>query len=232
MALEVACSWLGVVPYPEAEALQYALVERVVSGGKGTGYLLALEHPHVVTMGRSSSPANLLLPPEGLRKMGVDVVESRRGGDVTYHGPGQLVLYPILPLERLKPDLHWYLRALEEAGIRTLAGFGIKSGRKKGLTGVWVGEEKVMAVGVAVRRWVAFHGVALNVSGTLEGFDWIVPCGIRDKGVTSIERLVGSAPLLPEVARIFGAHLADAAGFNTVECAGEDLWREPSLLGL
>ena len=231
MALEVIYSWLGEVPYRKAEGLQKALVEQVISDGKTRGYLLALEHPHVVTLGRSSSPEHVLVPPERLKRMGVEVVETRRGGDVTYHGPGQLVVYPILPLERLKPDVHWFLRMLEEAGIRTLGSFGVKGARKEGLTGVWVGKEKVMAVGVALRRWVTFHGAALNVSCGLEGFDWIVPCGIEGRGVTSMERLVGGAPLLPEAAGIFAGHLADAFGFSTVEQAGEELWRVPSLHG-
>ena len=213
--------WLGRVPYGEAEALQEELVRQVLASGGERGFLLALEHPHVVTLGRCARPEHLLLSRQRLEEMGVEVRQARRGGDITWHGPGQVVLYPILPLFRLKPDLHWYLRTLEEAGMRTLAAYGLAAGRKKGLTGVWVGEKKVMAIGVAVRHWVSFHGAALNVAGPLEGFRWIVPCGIRGKGVTSIERETGRRPAPAGVARTFARELARAAGFLLEEAAEE-----------
>lgn len=223
MPLVVASAWLGSLPYHEAEKLQAALVEAVAASAGQSGYLLALEHPPAITLGRSYSPAHLRTSSERLQSIGVEVYHSRRGGSVTYHGPGQVVLYPILPLWRLRRDVRWYLRMLEDAGIRTLADYGISAGRISGLTGVWAASGKVMAIGVAVRRWTTFHGAALNVSAAaLAGFRWIVPCGIEGKGVASIETLTGRAPPLPEVAAAYAGHLAAVLGFNIIAWPAHD----------
>lgn len=179
----------GTVPYRQAVALQESYVNEVVSG-EGSEKLILLEHPHVITMGRGFHRENLLFSPEWLQEQGVSVEESGRGGDVTYHGPGQLVGYPILDL-REKPDLHLYLRRLEDLMIRTVADFGILADRKSGLTGIWVGNEKIGAIGVRVARWVASHGFALNVNTNLRYFEFIIPCGIREHGVTSMQKLLG-----------------------------------------
>ncbi len=181
---------LGRVPYGEALTLQ----ERCHAArkeGRIPDTLLLLEHPAVITMGRTAKQENLLADPEVLAARGVELYEAARGGDITYHGPGQLVGYPIFDLEGHRKDVHWYLRSVEESLISALASFGLKGERVSGRTGVWVGDEKVAAIGVGVRRWVTWHGFALNVSTDLDAFSLIVPCGIRDKGVTSLERLLG-----------------------------------------
>lgn len=179
----------GIVPYAEAVALQ----ERIRTARQEQripDVLLLLEHPAVITLGRGSHAEHLLADPESLRQRGVEVHESARGGDVTYHGPGQIVGYPIFDLNDHGRDVHRYLRDVEEALIVALAEFGLEGGRVPGLTGVWVGNEKVAAIGIGVRHWVTWHGFALNVSTALDAFQLIVPCGIRDRGVTSLERLL------------------------------------------
>lgn len=180
----------GVVPYAEAVELQ----ERIRTARqeqKIPDVLLLLEHPAVITLGRGAHAEHLLADPDALRSRGVEVHESARGGDVTYHGPGQIVGYPIFDLNDHGRDVHRYLRDVEEALILTLGEFGLEGGRVAGLTGVWVGNEKVAAIGIGVRHWVTWHGFALNVSTALDAFQLIVPCGIRDRGVTSLERLLG-----------------------------------------
>jgi len=184
---------LGTVPYAEAAALQKELVEQRRRGDI-PDQLLLLEHPHVITLGVRvrDDHSHVIAPAEQLVAEGIEVVESGRGGDVTYHGPGQLVGYPILELEEGRHDLHRYVRDIEEALIRALAVFGVASGRIAGLTGVWVGDEKIAAIGVRVSRWITSHGFALNLTTDLSRFGMIVPCGITDRGVTSLERLIGS----------------------------------------
>ncbi len=159
--------------------------------------LLLVEHPHVVTMGRNGHLTNVLASPEVLAATGIDYHETNRGGDVTYHGPGQLVGYPIVHLNEWKRDVHAYVRALEEVVIRTLADFGLVGERVTGATGVWVGEAKVCAIGVHLSRWVTSHGFALNVTTDLQYFQYIVPCGLT-KPVTSLRQL-GVAVTLDEV---------------------------------
>lgn len=179
----------GIVPYDEAVALQ----ERIHQSrreGRVPDVLLLLQHPAVITLGRSAHEEHLLVDPQALERRGVQVREAARGGDVTYHGPGQLVGYPIFDLHDHGKDVHRYLRSVEEALIRTLATFGLEGDRVPSLTGVWVGNEKVAAIGVGVRHWVTWHGFALNISTDLDAFKLIVPCGIRDRGVTSLERLL------------------------------------------
>jgi lipoyl(octanoyl) transferase len=182
----------GVVAYGEALELQAQLVARRRAGDI-PDTLLLLQHPHVITLGTSAHRENILIDDDAGLLLGIDVFDTGRGGDVTYHGPGQLVGYPILDLKPDRCDLHAYVRDLEEALIRALATFGIEAGRKEGLTGAWVGNEKVAAIGVRVSSgWITSHGFALNVSTDLTYFDAIVPCGIRDHGVTSVTRVLGS----------------------------------------
>jgi lipoyl(octanoyl) transferase len=191
---------LGVVPYLEAQALQAGMVERRKRGEIGD-CLLLVEHPHVITLGGRTrhAPSHVIATPETLASRGVELVESTRGGDVTYHGPGQVVAYPLIDLKPDRCDVHRYVRDLEEAIIRTAARFGVEAGRQPGVTGVWVGDEKLAAIGVRISRWVTSHGLALNVTTDLGYFDLIVPCGIQGKGVTSLERLTGRRLAIDEV---------------------------------
>lgn len=154
--------------------------------------LLLLEHPHVYTLGRNAKREHLLASKERLAMLGAQVYETDRGGDITYHGPGQLVGYPILDLARHRRDLAWYMRSLEAVFIGVAGDFGIKAERLPAATGVWVGNEKLVAMGVHASRWVTSHGFAFNVNTDLSYFDWIVPCGLFDKGVTSLEKLLGT----------------------------------------
>ena len=190
---------LGRVPYREALERQRRAVENHAGDA-----IWFVEHDPVLTLGRGSHPENLLLSETALKARGVDVVAIERGGDVTYHGPGQIVGYPIVALDSLPcgRDLHRYLRDLEEVLIGMLASYGITAGRRSPYTGVWVGDRKVAAIGVAVRRWVAFHGFALNLDPDLSHFGWIHPCGIRDLGVTSMRELLNEqTPSREEVLR-------------------------------
>jgi lipoyl(octanoyl) transferase len=191
---------LGVVPYADALALQKSLVEERKAGSI-PDQLLLLEHPPVITLGVKSrnDHSNVLHTPEALAAQGIELFETGRGGDVTYHGPGQLVGYPIMDLRPDRCDVHRYVRDLEEMIIRAVAPFGISAGRQPGLTGAWVGSEKLAAIGVRIARWVTSHGFALNVSTDLSHFGLIVPCGIADKGVTSMERLIGGPVAMAEV---------------------------------
>jgi len=190
---------LGLVPYGEALELQTRLVEERRAGSVGD-LLLLLEHPHVITLGSSSHESNVLLDAAERRLLGIELYETGRGGDVTYHGPGQLVGYPILDLKPDRKDLHRYVRDLEEALIRMLSTYGIKGARKVGMTGAWVGDEKVAAIGVRVSSgWITSHGFALNVHSRLDYFDAIIPCGIREYGVTSMARLLGRDVAMAEV---------------------------------
>ena len=189
----------GRLAYLEALALQRRLVEQRRSGAIDD-VLLLLEHPHVITLGvrGDGGRSHILAGADALAARGVEVHETGRGGDVTYHGPGQIVGYPILDLKPDRCDVHRYVRDLEDVLIRTAADFGIGAQRVPGLTGVWVGREKLAAIGVRLSRWITSHGFALNVSTDLDYFNLIVPCGIADRGVTSIERLLGRS--VPTVA--------------------------------
>jgi lipoyl(octanoyl) transferase len=182
---------LGVVPYAQALALQERLVSERRSGRVGD-MLLLLEHPHVITMGSSSDPEHVLVSAEERDRRGIDLVEVGRGGDVTYHGPGQLVGYPILDLKPGRKDLHRYLRDLEEVIIRAAGSLGVAAHRSPGLTGVWTATGKLAAIGVRVSSgWITSHGFALNVCNDLSWFGTIVPCGIHDRDVTSLSRELG-----------------------------------------
>jgi lipoyl(octanoyl) transferase len=204
----------GITDYREMWALQKSLFDKVVQS-RSENYLILTEHHPVITLGKSGKLQNLVSSPERLKKEGIEVIEIDRGGDFTFHGPGQIVAYPILDLTQFQKDVHWYLRNLEEVIIRTLKLFSISSSRIKGLTGVWIEDKKICAIGVKVTRWVTMHGFALNVSTNLDYFDHIIPCGINDKGVTSIFQEVGNNvstkdvinTLYSEFAEIFGAIL-------------------------
>jgi lipoyl(octanoyl) transferase len=191
---------LGVVPYAEGLALQQALVE-ARKAGRIPDQLLLLEHPPVITLGvkTRNDRSHIVAPPALLREEGVEVFETGRGGDVTYHGPGQLVGYPILDLKPDRCDVHQYVRDIEEVMIRAAARFGVTAGRVPGLTGAWVGNEKLAAIGVRIARWITSHGFAFNVNTALNHFDLIVPCGITDKGVTSLEKLLSRTIPMVEV---------------------------------
>jgi lipoyl(octanoyl) transferase len=183
---------LGILPYADGVALQERLVQDR-KAGTIPDQLLLLEHSAVITLGvkARADRSHVLASAESLMARGVELFESGRGGDVTFHGPGQLVGYPILDLGPDRCDVHRYVRDLEDVLIRAVGSFGIPAARTPGLTGVWVGTEKVAAIGVRISRWITSHGFALNVNTDLSQFDLIVPCGIRDKGVTSLQRLLG-----------------------------------------
>ncbi len=207
---------LGLVEYGQALELQRELVEQR-RAGTIPDQLLLLEHPHVITLGTSAHLDNVLLADAERQLLGIGLYETGRGGDVTYHGPGQLVGYPILDLKPDRQDLHRYVRDIEEVLIRAIASFDVSGTRKPGLTGVWVGEDKIAAIGVRVSSgWITSHGFALNVTTDLEFFDSIIPCGIRDHGVTSLARTASPPPAMEDVmsaverefAGVFARHIA------------------------
>jgi lipoyl(octanoyl) transferase len=207
---------LGVIGYAEGLALQRELVAKRIAGETGDTLLL-LQHPHVLTLGVKAreSRAHVVATPERLAELGVEVHESSRGGDVTYHGPGQIVGYPIISLRPDRCDVHRYVRDLEEVMIRVTADYGIAAGRIAGLSGAWVGAEKIGAVGVRIERWVTSHGFAYNVDTDLDFFRLIVPCGISDRGVTSLSRLARRRVPLAEVESSFVRHFADVFDRDT-----------------
>jgi len=179
------------ISYQAALALQLRLVERLKATQATDGALLVLEHDPVITIGRSGGAEHLRVAVEELARRGIALHETGRGGDITYHGPGQVVGYPVLRLTQERRDVHRYLRSLEAVIIRALGQFGIEGRREPGYTGVWVGDAKVAAVGVALTRWIAYHGFALNVATELDAFGLIVPCGLHDRPVTSMEKFLG-----------------------------------------
>jgi lipoyl(octanoyl) transferase len=196
----LAVRWLGRVPYDDGLRLQDELV-RDRRSGRIPDTLVLLEHPAVITLGRAADARHVLLDAGDLAARGIAVREAGRGGDVTYHGPGQLVGYPILELHGVRRDAHRYLRDLEQAMILTAAAFGVRAGRWDGRTGIWAEGRKLGAIGVRISSgWVTSHGFALNVSTDLSAFRTIVPCGIHDAGVTSLEKLTGERIALQEVA--------------------------------
>ena len=183
---------LGRLDYAEALELQRNIARDRIAGTIQQDVLLLMEHPPVVTMGRASKEQHLVASPEFLKSKGVELFEVERGGDVTFHGPGQLVGYPIIDLKRHRQDLHWYLRKIEESLINTLADFGIPGERNTAYTGVWTRGKKIASIGVHARDWVTWHGFALNVNTDLSYFDLIIPCGIDGVVMTSIAREIGS----------------------------------------
>ncbi|MFQ6026784.1 MAG: lipoyl(octanoyl) transferase LipB [Dehalococcoidia bacterium] len=206
---------LGVVDYRQAWDLQVKLVHAVHDGTQ-PNTLLLLEHPHVYTKGRLSKPEQVLAAPDQLEQLGIPVVETDRGGLVTYHGPGQLVGYPVVNLREWGGPLK-YVRTLEQIIIRTLADFGVAAGLVEGLTGVWAGEAKVAAIGVKISRGVAHHGFAINVNTDLAYFQHIIPCGITDREVTSLAQLLGQPVDMQRVQARVARHFGQGMGFRMVE---------------
>ncbi len=204
-------SFPGLVPYREAWDLQRRLWSQRYAG-RIPDTLLLLEHEPVVTLGKNARREHLLLDADAFRARGVEVVDVDRGGDVTWHGPGQLVGYWIFDLRSLYQDVHRYLRDIEEVLIRVLARHGIEAGRSAGATGVWVGAEKVAAMGMHLSHWVSTHGFALNLDPDLTAFSWIVPCGLRGRGVTSMRRLGAESASRAEVEREVTEEMAQLFG--------------------
>lgn len=215
---------LGRISYREGLSHQEALVADRRAGRVGD-VLLLVEHPHVITLGvkRERGASHVLATPEALAARGIEVFETGRGGDVTYHGPGQVVGYPIVDLNPDRRDVHRYVRDLEEVMIRTGADFGVVAGRIGGLTGVWVETEKLGAIGVRISRWITSHGFAFNVMTDLTYFDLIVPCGIHDRGVTSLARLLGRPIAIAAVENALARHFCDVFDRQLVEGSIEPL---------
>jgi len=221
---------LGLISYTHG----YALQQRVVAARKAGAIedvLLLCEHPHVITLGRNGKRENLLASEHVLRQKGVEFHATNRGGDITYHGPGQIVGYPILNLTHKRTDVHWYVRTLEEAMIRASADFGVTAFRIPGKTGIWVetesngcaSEEKLAAIGVHISRWVTSHGFAYNVATDLRYFDLIVPCGISDRKATSLEKLLSRSVSLPEAKPHLLDHLAELFSLAPRRLSREEL---------
>jgi lipoyl(octanoyl) transferase len=226
---KVTCEFLGLIDYKEAWDYQEKLLKEAIDlkiafrNGQTTeiphNYLLFCQHPHVYTLGKSGKPEHLLLNEEQLAEKEASYYKINRGGDITYHGPGQLVVYPIFDLEQFFTDIHKYMRFLEEAVIRTLADFGIESGRVEGLTGVWIEgttdrARKICAMGVKCSRWVTMHGIGFNVNTDLNYFSNIIPCGIDDKAVTSMQQELERKIDIEEVSTKLLKHISDLFEFK------------------
>jgi lipoate-protein ligase B len=227
--LELEVLDLGRAPFGPVLRLQRRLVQAVQSAGQERACAILVEHdPPAITLGRDGRMEHILVPIQRLTEAGVELHLTERGGDVTYHGPGQLVCYPILRVDLHGRDLRRYVRDLEEVVIRLLGRWGISALRRDGAPGVWVDRAKIAAVGVAVRRWVSCHGLALNVADDLSGFDLIVPCGLPADRVTSMSRVLKGplaveevkAPLVECLAEVFGLRLAEAPSSGGAELAG------------
>jgi lipoyl(octanoyl) transferase len=224
---------LGRIAYDEALGLQERLVAARASGAAPDALLLC-EHPHVITLGRNGRLENLRLPESALRQMGVEFHRTNRGGDITYHGPGQMIAYPILNLAGIRRDVVWYVRQLEDAMIRAAAEFGVTASRVPGCTGVWTEpaaadacatREKLGSIGVHISRWVTSHGLAYNVATDLRYFDLIVPCGIEGCRTTSLEKLLARPVALSEFAPRLVAGLGQALGLKMAGAQRADLDR-------
>ncbi len=213
--MRVCWTFLGRVPYLEALALQHAAAERARRGGEGT--LLLLEHPPTITLGRHADPRHLRLPADEYQRQNIPLIRVKRGGDVTYHGPGQLVGYPVVSLAAMKLAVPAWVRANAEALIGFLESRGVAARWSDAHPGVWVGEEKIAAVGFHLERRVSTHGFALNLGPDLGGFDTIVPCGLRHRGVTSLARLGVPPPPLVQAATEVARRLAQRLGWQLVE---------------
>lgn len=222
----------GLQPYAGAWARQEALMQHILAlkvadrplplqdRRPTPNYLIFTEHPHVYTLGKSGDAAHLLRSEAELQTLGASYHRTNRGGDMTYHGPGQLVVYPIFDLDNFRPDIHWFMRSLEEVVLLTCADYGLTAGRVPGLTGVWIDHaggphpRKICAMGVRASRWVTMHGLALNVQPDLGYFGHIVPCGIADKGVTSLAAELGRPVPLPEAADRLVGHFETVFGIT------------------
>jgi lipoyl(octanoyl) transferase len=218
---------LGFIGYEEAFALQQRMVAARKAGWI-EDVLLVCEHPHVITLGRNGKREHLLASENVLRQKGVEFHEADRGGDITYHGPGQIVGYPILNLDEIRRDVHWYVRMLEEVMIRATAEFGIAAKRVEGRTGIWVDagetEEKLAAIGVHISRWVTSHGFAYNVATDLRYFELIVPCGIAERKATSLEKLLGRGVRREEVVPRLAGHFGEVFGLEMRTVTREELF--------
>lgn len=230
---------IGLVDYKKAWDLQEKLFNRIIDKKLENrdkaetdqqitdNYLLFCQHPHVYTLGKSGDEKNLLLNDEGLKQKEAAYYKINRGGDITYHGPGQLVGYPIIDLDNFFTDIHKYLRLLEEAIMRALQDYGIVAGRIDGMTGVWLDHiekrnpRKICAIGVKTSRWVTMHGFAFNVNAHLEYFNNIIPCGISDKAVTSLDKELGKTMDFQEVSDRVKSKLAEVFGFEYLERVGD-----------
>jgi lipoyl(octanoyl) transferase len=228
---KVSFLWLSRAPYEPTWAYQEALLQyitniKIQNRNENTviptpNFLIFCEHPHVYTLGKSGKSHHLLLSPEECKQRGIEFFPINRGGDITYHGPGQLVAYPIFDLENFQTDLNVYLRKIEEVIIQTIQHYGIQGHRIKGLTGVWVDIEKnprkIAAIGIRCSRWISMHGLALNVHTDLSYFQNIVPCGIADKGVTSIQEEIKQEVNLKETMNIMKQKFSEIFEFEFVE---------------
>ncbi len=207
---------IGRTAYEPALELQQRLVQEVRQSDQELAYLILVEHdPPVITAGRGRGLENILASRRQLADMGIEIHETTRGGDVTYHGPGQIVGYPIIHIDRHGRDVHKYLRDIEEMLIRAVGRFGISACRRDGLTGIWVGSAKLAAIGVAVSRWVSYHGFALNVTTDLSRFAMIVPCGLRGESVTSMEVLLERSICANDVRTAIVECMLDVFGFES-----------------
>ncbi|MCL4246366.1 MAG: lipoyl(octanoyl) transferase LipB [Candidatus Dadabacteria bacterium] len=213
--LAISCEWRGTVSYADGLALQDKRAGAVRKNGSG-GTLILLEHPPVLTDGRFGKGGNFLLPEDEIKRRGVEIHRTGRGGDVTFHGPGQLVSYPIIRLRDFGLGARAYVRALEETIIRTLGDYGVEGERREGYPGVWTGGRKIASIGVAVRGGVTMHGSALNVNTDLSYFSLIVPCGITDVTVTSMKEMLGKELDVREVARRYALNFGEVVGAKTL----------------
>ncbi len=213
---------LSITPYADALALQHHIV-RVRQRGGLNDVLLLLEHPPVLTLGRNARESNLLVSREFLRQRGVEVFRVERGGEVTYHGPGQLVGYPILDLRRWRLDVGWFVHSLEEVLTRTLGDFGIHATRDPKRVGAWVGDAKIAQIGARIEQWVTYHGFSLNVDPNLAHFEWIVPCGLADRTVTSMTRALNQPVEMPAVRARVAARFGEVFGAEMRECSADEL---------
>jgi len=209
------CADLGLADYSESLSLQKELVGRRLSG-EISDTLLLLEHTPTITMGTSGGEDGLLVSPEIIERAGIKIIKTDRGGDVTYHGPGQLVGYPIFDLREHGKDVHVFLRNLELMVIESLSDFGVIGETIPGLTGVWVGGEKICSIGLAVRRWISYHGFALNVETDFDHWSFIHPCGLVDRKVTSLGRLLGESPGMDRVKESVVAKCGQVFGLKPV----------------
>ena len=222
---------LGLVDYKEAWDLQKKIFE-LRRGNQIPDTFFMLQHPHTYTLGKVADKSNLLSSEEQLKDAGVSVYEIDRGGDITYHGPGQIVGYPIISLSGWKEDTHLYLRSLEEIIIQTLSSYGIESGRNPKYTGVWIGDRKIAAIGIKVSRWITMHGFAFNINTDLSFFNGIIPCGIKEKEVTSLQKELGREIDIEEVKNILLEKFTEVFGYSSYSVNEKDKYLKNVLTGI
>ncbi len=222
---------LGLVDYKEAWDLQKKIFE-LRRGNQIPDTFFMLQHPHTYTLGKVADKSNLLSSEEQLKDARVSVYEIDRGGDITYHGPGQIVGYPIISLSGWKEDTHLYLRSLEEIIIQTLSSYGIESGRNPKYTGVWIGDRKIAAIGIKVSRWITMHGFAFNINTDLSFFNGIIPCGIKEKEVTSLQKELGREIDIEEVKNILLEKFTEVFGYSSYSVNEKDKYLKNVLTGI